>query len=116
MDTNCQNVVNYHNNDNKYETDITNDLDSLNTENKQELTAIQRAQKKYMKKYMQDPENRQKINKNKSNYYYKNREHILEKRKKKLAENPELLEKERERLRESQRKIRERKKIENKKK
>ncbi len=93
------------------------DSNSLNTENKNEqmLTAAQRAQKKYMKKYIQDPENREKINKNKSNYYYKNREHILEKRKKKLAENPELLEKERERLRESQRKIRERKKIENKK-
>ncbi len=109
MDTNCQNVVNYHNNDNKYETDITNDLDSLNTENKQELTAIQRAQKKYMKKYMQDPENREKNNELSLNYYYKNKESINEKRKKKLLENPELLEKEKKRQREYSKKYRKKK-------
>ncbi len=59
----------------------------------QNLTSIQRAKKKYMKKYTQTEKFKQ-INKdNFKKYYEQNSKNIYEERRKRMTENPELYEK-----------------------
>jgi hypothetical protein len=68
------------------ESDSSNDND-------QNLTSIQRAKKKYMKKYTQTEKFKQ-INKdNFKKYYEQNSKNIYEERRKRMTENPELYEK-----------------------
>ncbi len=87
----------------------TNKLENIHSD---ELTPLQKAQRKYLKKYIQRPEAQEGYRKNYKKYYHNNKEEIQEKRKKKL-EDPEFLEKHREQVREASRKYREKKKLEN---
>lgn len=76
-----------------------------------ELTALQRAKKKYNKKYVQLPETKELFKKNSKKYYHQNKEEIEERRKKRL-EDPEFQLKYKEQIREASRKYREKKKLE----
>lgn len=84
---------------------------NMNTDAKV-LTSLQRAQKKYMKKYRQREEVKIYFNEKYKEYYTNNKEVINERRRNKLKENPEFKEKEKARLRECARIYREKKKLE----
>lgn len=72
------------------------------------LLSFQRAQKKYREK----PESKEKNRMYVKNHYEKNKEAVMEKRRKKLAEYPEYAEYCRKKSAESSRKYREKKKLE----
>ncbi len=86
----------------------TNKLENIHSD---KLTPLQKAQKKYKKKYNQLPETKEKLKKNSKKYYHLNKEEIEERRKKRL-EDPDFSEKYREQIREASRKYREKKKLE----
>ncbi len=85
--------------------------ENMNT-NAKVLTSLQRAQKKYMKKYRQREEVKIYYYEKNKEYYTNNKEVINERRRNKLKENPEFKEKEKARLRECARIYREKKKLE----
>jgi hypothetical protein len=63
------------------------------------LTSLQRAKRKYMKKYRQQEENKEKQRLFTKNYFESNKEKIYERRKERWSENPELYEAQKERNR-----------------
>ena len=68
-------------------------------EQKTELTSIQRAKKKYMAKYRQTEQFKEINREHWKKHYDQNSQKIYEDRKKRMMENPELLEKFKERQR-----------------
>jgi hypothetical protein len=89
------NILSYLENDEGEEINSVEDT----LEKKTELTSIQRAKRKYMAKYTKTEKFKEMNRENVKKHYDQNSKKIIEDRKKRMMENPELFEKFKERQR-----------------